>query len=112
MDPDHPYYDVIRNDPRYKDGPTDEEFPTCESLKLTIGTFLFTCCLRKILPSSPLTYGLVFIFDIISVLLKTIKALSSCGHGLKVHRVAMAAFWRTFHTIMMEKLAQAVEGGG
>ncbi len=42
MDPDHPYYDVIRNDPRYKDGPADEEFPTCESLKLTIGTFSFT----------------------------------------------------------------------
>lgn len=28
-----PYYDNIRNDPRYKDGPTDEEFPKCESLK-------------------------------------------------------------------------------
>lgn len=37
MEADHPYYEVIRNDPRYKDGPTDEEFPACESLKLTIG---------------------------------------------------------------------------
>ena len=26
----------FRNDPRYKDGPSDAEFPTCESLKLTI----------------------------------------------------------------------------
>lgn len=36
MDADHPYYDVIRKDSRYKDGPTESEFPTCESLKLTI----------------------------------------------------------------------------
>lgn len=37
MEPGHAFYEAIRNDPRYKDGPTDEEFPTCESLKLTIG---------------------------------------------------------------------------
>jgi len=36
MDSDHPYYDTIRKDERYKDGPTDDEFPTGESLKLTI----------------------------------------------------------------------------
>lgn len=36
MEAEHPYYEIIRNDPRYKDGPTDEEFPACESLKLTI----------------------------------------------------------------------------
>merc|ERR1711973_246538 len=36
MENNHDYYDVIRNDPRYKDGPSDQEFPTCESLKLTI----------------------------------------------------------------------------
>jgi len=36
MESDHEFYDVIRNDPRYKDGPSDAEFPTCESLKLTI----------------------------------------------------------------------------
>merc|ERR1711874_289549 len=36
MEGDHPYYEVIRNDGRYKDGPTDAEFPSCESLKLTI----------------------------------------------------------------------------
>jgi len=36
MEKDHPYHDIIRNDPRYKDGPTDAEFPSCESLKLTI----------------------------------------------------------------------------
>ena len=36
MDSDHPYFEVIRKDQRYKDGPTDAEFPTCESLKLTI----------------------------------------------------------------------------
>ena len=57
MEADHDFYDVIRsdkrdsckknrklhlcfynsrNDPRYKDGPSDAEFPTCESLKLTI----------------------------------------------------------------------------
>ena len=40
MEPDHPYYKAIREDPRYKDGPKDTEFPTCESLKLTIGTFI------------------------------------------------------------------------
>jgi len=40
MESDHPYFDVIRNDPRYKDGPTDSEFPTCESLKLTIARTL------------------------------------------------------------------------
>ena len=36
MEADHPYYDTIVNDPRYKDGPTKEEFPMYESLKLTI----------------------------------------------------------------------------
>lgn len=35
MEKDHPYYDAIRNDPRYKDM-TDEEYPACESLELTI----------------------------------------------------------------------------
>merc|ERR1712117_456797 len=29
-------YDTIVNDPRYKDGPTGNEFPMAESLKLTI----------------------------------------------------------------------------
>ena len=50
MEKDHPYYDNIRNDPRYKDGPSDAEFPKCESLKLTIGMlcvflnyFIFNC---------------------------------------------------------------------
>lgn len=36
MEKDHPYYDTIVNDPRYKDGPTGDEFPMAESLKLTI----------------------------------------------------------------------------
>jgi len=36
MEGDHPYHEAIRNDPRYNDGPSDQEFPTCESLKLTI----------------------------------------------------------------------------
>eukprot|EP00088_Acartia_fossae_P007470 TRINITY_DN13514_c0_g1_i1.p1 TRINITY_DN13514_c0_g1~~TRINITY_DN13514_c0_g1_i1.p1 ORF type:complete len:255 (-),score=86.06 TRINITY_DN13514_c0_g1_i1:297-1061(-) len=36
MEAEHPYYEAIRKDERYKDGPSDEEFPTCESLKLTI----------------------------------------------------------------------------
>lgn len=36
MDKDHPYYNVIVNDPRYKDGPKEDEFPMFESLKLTI----------------------------------------------------------------------------
>ena len=40
MEPDHPYYETIRKDPRYAGGPTDEEFPTCESLKLTIARTL------------------------------------------------------------------------
>nr|XP_014092147.2 phosphoglycerate mutase 2 [Bactrocera oleae] len=36
MEKDHPYYDNIVNDERYKDGPKKEEFPMFESLKLTI----------------------------------------------------------------------------
>lgn len=36
MEKDHPYYDQIVNDPRYADGPSKEEFPMFESLKLTI----------------------------------------------------------------------------
>jgi len=40
MEADHPYYKTIREDPRYKEGPTDAEFPACESLKLTIGRTL------------------------------------------------------------------------
>ena len=54
MESDHPYYEVIRKDPRfdilwkydtikiafvfqrYANGPSDSEFPACESLKLTI----------------------------------------------------------------------------
>lgn len=36
MDEEHPYYDNIVNDPRYKAGPSKDEFPMCESLKLTI----------------------------------------------------------------------------
>merc|ERR1711942_175049 len=35
-----PYFQAIRNDDRYKDGPSDAEFPTCESLKLTIARTL------------------------------------------------------------------------
>jgi len=36
MESDHPYYEVIRKDPRYANGPSESEFPACESLKLTI----------------------------------------------------------------------------
>jgi len=36
MEEDHPYYENIRKDSRYNDGPSDAEFPSCESLKLTI----------------------------------------------------------------------------
>ncbi len=36
MEVGHDYYDTIVNDPRYKDGPSKEEFPMAESLKLTI----------------------------------------------------------------------------
>jgi len=36
MDLIHPYYNIIVNDPRYKDGPSRDEFPMFESLKLTI----------------------------------------------------------------------------
>merc|ERR1712038_756301 len=36
MEPGHPYFEAIVKDERYKDGPTEAEFPTCESLKLTI----------------------------------------------------------------------------
>jgi len=40
MDPEHPFYDRIVNDPRYKDEPSKEEFPMAESLKLTIARTL------------------------------------------------------------------------
>ena len=36
METDHPYYDTIVKDPRYSDGPSADEFPMFESLKLTI----------------------------------------------------------------------------
>lgn len=36
MEEDHAYYKEIVNDPRYKDGPSPQEFPKFESLKLTI----------------------------------------------------------------------------
>lgn len=36
MNPEHDYYKIIVDDPRYKDGPTKDEFPMFESLKLTI----------------------------------------------------------------------------
>lgn len=40
MEKDHPYYDIIVKDERYKDGPKPEEFPMFESLKLTIARTL------------------------------------------------------------------------
>ncbi|CAG0890952.1 unnamed protein product [Darwinula stevensoni] len=36
MEESHPYYKIIVEDPRYKDGPSIAEFPMFESLKLTI----------------------------------------------------------------------------
>ena len=36
METDHAYYDTIVKDPRYSDGPSADEFPMFESLKLTI----------------------------------------------------------------------------
>ena len=36
MEPSHKYYDNIVKDPRYAEGPSPEEFPMFESLKLTI----------------------------------------------------------------------------
>lgn len=36
MEKDHPYYEQIVNDPRYSEGPSKDEFPMFESLKLTI----------------------------------------------------------------------------
>ncbi|KAH0956338.1 hypothetical protein HN011_008452 [Eciton burchellii] len=36
MEPDHKYYDIIVNDPRYANDPKPEEFPKFESLKMTI----------------------------------------------------------------------------
>ena len=36
METDHPYYDTIVKDPRYSEGPSADEFPMFESLKLTI----------------------------------------------------------------------------
>jgi len=40
MTEENPYYKVIMDDPRYKDGPTGDEFPKFESLKLTIARTL------------------------------------------------------------------------
>jgi len=36
MEVDHPYYNDIVKDPRYKKGPPEDEFPRCESLKSTM----------------------------------------------------------------------------
>jgi len=36
MTEDHPYYKTITEDPRYRDGPSPDEFPVTESLKMTI----------------------------------------------------------------------------
>ena len=36
METDHAYYDTIVKDPRYSEGPSADEFPMFESLKLTI----------------------------------------------------------------------------
>lgn len=36
MNEDHPYYDQIVKDPRYKNEPRTADFPMFESLKLTI----------------------------------------------------------------------------
>jgi 2,3-bisphosphoglycerate-dependent phosphoglycerate mutase len=36
MEADHSYYENIVKDPRYKDGPSPDQFPKFESLKLTI----------------------------------------------------------------------------
>jgi len=36
MEVDHPHYCHIKNDPRYVGGPSECEFPTHESLKMTI----------------------------------------------------------------------------
>lgn len=40
MEPDHPYYEQIVKDPRYAEGPSPDEFPKYESLKLTIARTL------------------------------------------------------------------------
>lgn len=40
MEEDHAYYNTIVNDPRYANGPSKEEFPKFESLKLTIARTL------------------------------------------------------------------------
>lgn len=40
IEPGNPYYERIIKDPRYKDGPSPEEFPKFESLKLTIARTL------------------------------------------------------------------------
>ncbi|XP_022915033.2 phosphoglycerate mutase 1 [Onthophagus taurus] len=36
MEKDHPYYDIILKNPEFVDGPSEDEFPKFESLKLTI----------------------------------------------------------------------------
>ncbi|CAB3380378.1 Hypothetical predicted protein [Cloeon dipterum] len=40
MEADHAYFDTIVNDPRYANGPSKDEFPKFESLKLTIARTL------------------------------------------------------------------------
>jgi len=40
MEKDHPFYDTLTKDQRYKDEPKEGEFPMYESLKLTIGRTL------------------------------------------------------------------------
>ena len=40
MDPEHPYFDILTKDQRYKNEPKLGEFPMYESLKLTIARTL------------------------------------------------------------------------
>merc|ERR1712212_877560 len=62
MDLIHPYYNIIVNDPRYKDGPSRDEFPMFESLKLTIDRTLPYC--NDAIMALNLPTGIPFVYEL------------------------------------------------
>lgn len=79
MDTEHKYYKAIVEDPIYKDGPTKEEFPMFESLKLTI---------QRTLP---------YWNDVIIPQLKEGKKIIIAAHGNSLRGIVKHLDGKSFH---------------
>ncbi|EAW97496.1 hCG2015138, isoform CRA_c [Homo sapiens] len=86
MEPDHPFYSNISKDRRYADL-TEDQLPSCESLKDTIGQECFLVCVLESLPA--LFHGSEMPLGPVQVYLSLIsESCSSCltlPHGSSVH---------------------------